>query len=1212
MHIPRLRILCGLGCVAFVALSGVLQAQSDVTQPGDPVIASSSNMPGSEGVANVIDNTDAKYLNFDTRTPDNTPSGFIVTPSVGVTRVVGMTIKTANDAPERDPKTVTLEGSNDATVTTWTGGNWEMITTVDFPATTVRFATQTAMFTNFKPYKHYRWTAAAVQTPNGCCMQVAEVELLGSTLPSDVTTPGDDLVASSANMPGSEGVANAIDNTDAKYLNFDTRTPDNTPSGFIVTPSIGKTVVTGMTVRTANDAPERDPKTVTLEGSNDATVAGWTGGNWEMITTLEFPATTVRFETQTILFDNYKPFAHYRWTVAAVQTPNGCCMQVAEVELLGTSAPKDVTQPGDPVIASSANMPGSEGVANAIDNTDAKYLNFDTRTPDNTPSGFIVTPSVGATAVTGMTIKTANDAPERDPKTVTLEGSNDDTVTTWTGGNWEMVATVEFPATTVRFETQEAYFPNAKAFKHYRWTVAAVQTPNGCCMQVAEVELLAATASNPCEQTQFVLAPVDTPVLNGAEATFIVSLNGPWTIQWLKNDIAIPGATELTYTTEAITPANQTNLYACAIVGCQTSQVVRASVFTPSSTKSIGINFIGGGANGSPTSMNPTNATGVVQYDVAGVQLQAYWNNATNRTGDAGDGAAMGPLVDSDNAESTMTFSFATEGTWGAGTETLSGTGRMLNGYAGSRNTTDIPSTFTFGNVPAGNHSLLVYMVNAPLQFQKVSLLVEGAANQTYYIRPMNSDEYKPAPGFYRGSSTDPNAPSVANFIRFDNVQPLGGAGGTIVLTMTPLTSYDREVGVNGLQLVLNAPNVGAPPAITTQPLPTVAAAGATAQLSVAASGNDLTYQWRKNGRNLPNGGNVSGVTTPNLVISNVSTNDVAVYNVAVFNAAGSVVSKNASLRLSKYDIADALVGHWKLDETGGLVAANAISGGQPGNVTGAASWAAGRIANAFSFDSATYMLVNDYPKATEAIAGSAWVKLDPSTAGDMAIFRNGHSDFNATGGDLKVLGQFELGIIYDTAGGALWPTAAIGIAPNVARATASTGLSVNAWHHLAFSGDGAQLRLYVDGQQVASSDYLGKINPAMMDWISIGARLVVDTNTPPAVPDPTTPAYMFGQVDDIGLWTRGLAPDEVTGIYQAGQQGKALDTVVVTPPVTEPPKISGISQAGGNVTVTWTGGGTLYSSPSLSAPNWTTTADSDGSFTAPLGTGNLFFRVQR
>ena len=59
---------------SFLAASSVTYAQS-VAQPGDPVIASSANSPGSEGVANAIDGKPTKYLNFDGK--DGNPSGFI-------------------------------------------------------------------------------------------------------------------------------------------------------------------------------------------------------------------------------------------------------------------------------------------------------------------------------------------------------------------------------------------------------------------------------------------------------------------------------------------------------------------------------------------------------------------------------------------------------------------------------------------------------------------------------------------------------------------------------------------------------------------------------------------------------------------------------------------------------------------------------------------------------------------------------------------------------------------------------------------------------------------------------------------------------------------------------------------------------------------------------------------------------------------------------
>jgi len=65
--------------------------------------------------------------------------------------------------------------------------------------------------------------------------------------------------------------------------------------------------------------------------------------------------------------------------------------------------------------------------------------------------------------------------------------------------------------------------------------------------------------------------------------------------------------------------------------------------------------------------------------------------------------------------------------------------------------------------------------------------------------------------------------------------------------------------------------------------------------------------------------------------------------------------------------------------------------------------------------------------------------------------------------------------------------------------------------------------------------------------------------------------------------------------------------------PATAQIQITGVSVAAGQLTVTWTGGGTLYSTPNLGASpiSWTTTGDSDGSYTAPVGAGNLFFRVQ-
>lgn len=164
-----------------------------------------------------------------------------------------------------------------------------------------------------------------------------------------------------------------------------------------------------------------------------------------------------------------------------------------------------ITQPGDLIFASSDNSLRSEGAANAIDNDKAtKYLNWDSGRDGNqigtfSPSGFAVQPAVDPTIVTGMGIRCANDAPDRDPDVVVLEGSNDPNLTSYESGTWTQITTISNIAAgfTVRWKSQEFLFPNATPYRNYRWRVEATRIiPNKCCMQVAEVWLTGSAPSN--------------------------------------------------------------------------------------------------------------------------------------------------------------------------------------------------------------------------------------------------------------------------------------------------------------------------------------------------------------------------------------------------------------------------------------------------------------------------------------------------------------------------------------------------------------------------------------------------------------------------------------------------------------------------------------------------------------------------------------------
>jgi len=1094
--------------ISEVELLGFL-APTDVTQPGDPIVGTSNNTPGSEGVANSIDNQPTKYLNF-----DKLNTGFTVTPSVGATLVSGITLTSANDAPERDPASYQLEGSLD-------GVSYFPVASGPVPAFTSRFNKQYIFFTNARAYKSYRLifpTVANAAAANS--MQISEVELLGvvADLPQDVTQPGDPIVGTSNNTPGSEGVANSIDNQPTKYLNF-----DKLNTGFTVSPRAGLTLVSGLTLTSANDAPERDPASYVLSGAYD-------GSNFTQIATGTVTPFTNRFQKITILFDNKVPYLQYRLifpTVANAAAANS--MQVSEVELLGVLAPTDVTVPGDPIVGTSNNTPGSEGVANSIDNQPTKYLNF-----DKLNTGFTVTPGVGDTIVIGLTLTSANDAPERDPASYALTGSND-------GSNYVAIASGAVPAFPARFYKNYIFFPtNTKSFKSYRLifpTVANAAAANS--MQISEVEFLGVTPGvvNTNEvDTLIRRQPSDTPVLLGATATFRVGLTGPWKVQWYRNGVRIPGANNTAYTTAPTTAADDGAVFYAIVQspqGVQKSDDAILSIFTPSATESVGLSWVGGGANGAPTAMFPT--------DITGFHPQAYWNNLAG-----GSGTLAGPTNSANAVSSAITVTWATSGEWGVGTGNSDATERMLNGMATSSGTSEATGqSVTLAGVPAGSHSVFLYTVQVPQEFFNMDFAVvthdAGGAEviQRRYIRPQNADEYNPSPGFSLVTSDTAATRGVGNMMRFDNLQP--GSDGTIQIRFYSPGRVDlpggdpiRGPGLNAMQLVLNPTPAGEPPTITRQPVSANAIVGGQVTLLVEATGPNLSYQWLKNGQRL------EGATSAELTLSNVQTNDAGNYSVVVSNPAGRVASRTAVVGVvASGQITFGLITYLKLDDGGanGTTAANSAPGGQAGQIQGGVGdFQPGQVGNAIALNGAgSYVLVPDYPKVSRAMTAAGWVQ---TFTGEGPILNNWIEN-QTTGAS----GQFLVDLISDN--GVPTVRAQIETGPNRVLAMApldATQSDAFVIHHFAMSANGVNLSLYWDGQLLATVDYLGNINSTpSIPWLSLGANLG------PGAPPTVTGGTLFGNLDEVALWNRSLSEVEVQGIYAGGLSGKMLTEI---PPI--------------------------------------------------------------
>jgi len=153
------------------------------------------------------------------------------------------------------------------------------------------------------------------------------------------------------------------------------------------------------------------------------------------------------------------------------------------------------------------------------------------------------------------------------------------------------------------------------------------------------------------------------------------------------------------------------------------------------------------------------------------------------------------------------------------------------------------------------------------------------------------------AQGVQRPSAAGPAADNAATDLLLTNdLYDLDGA-------LRPLTN--RDIGADEIALgtmpvaPLSMTNVGpswiytsTPPTVTSDPQSTSNAVGTTISLSASATGGvPLFYQWRRNGANLIEGGDISGSDEATVLIANADLADAGNYDVIVQNAYGASTS---------------------------------------------------------------------------------------------------------------------------------------------------------------------------------------------------------------------------------------------------------------------------------------------------------------------------------
>ena len=346
------------------------------------------------------------------------------------------------------------------------------------------------------------------------------------------------------------------------------------------------------------------------------------------------------------------------------------------------------------------------------------------------------------------------------------------------------------------------------------------------------------TVANPSIVTQ----PVNRLLSLGQVATFGVVAKGtpPLAYQWSRNNVPIPGATAASYTTPALTQADNKAKYTVSVSNAYGSAVSDAAVL------SIGNPSITTQPVGQTLALGQT-ATFTVAGTGAPPLVYQWRKNNISISGATSASYTTPPVTQADDG---TTYVVSLSNSYGGVTSNTV----VINMGNPTITTQPINQTVAIGQAAtfavAGKGAALIY------QWRKNNISITGA----------NSPSYTTAPVTQADDGTK-YVVSVSN--------SYGGATSNTV--------------------ILNVAN----PSIATQPVSQLLALGQAATFSVVAKGAPpLAYKWSRN--NVPiSGATAASYTTPALT----QADNGAKYTVSVTNAYGSVGSNAALVSLGNPSI---------------------------------------------------------------------------------------------------------------------------------------------------------------------------------------------------------------------------------------------------------------------------------------------------------------------
>jgi hypothetical protein len=215
---------------------------------------------------------------------------------------------------------------------------------------------------------------------------------------------------------------------------------------------------------------------------------------------------------------------------------------------------------------------------------------------------------------------------------------------------------------------------------------------------------------------------------------------------------------------------------------------------------------------------------------------------------------------------------------------------------------------------------------------------------------------------------------------------------------------------------------------------------------------------------------------------------------------------------------------------------ANDIVGSNHGTLMNGATFAAGKVGQAFSLDGVddgiSILKSSNLNMGAGDFSIDAWVKF--TQTGSSFIFLN-----------YAGVPYYGLQINDNRAGVIFRPGVAITVGANdpYVAADGTTSLNDGQWHHLVGVRSGATALIYVDGVLEGSATNAlvlsvegGSVNTGGCQYARIGAT---NTDTGHCTSQSVIQGHFPGLIDEVEIFNRALSAVEIQAIYNAGSAGK-------------------------------------------------------------------------